>query len=37
MRAIVETGYTGFVGHEFIPRNEDKLESLRQGVLICDV
>ena len=37
MRAIVETGYTGFVGHEFIPRKEDKLESLRQGVLICDV
>ena len=36
MRAIVETGYTGLVGHEFIP-TRDPLTSLRQGVDICDV
>ena len=36
-RAIVETGYQGFIGQEFIPRREDKLASLKQGVQICDV
>jgi hydroxypyruvate isomerase len=40
MKAIVDTGYKGFVGQEFIPTpatNEGKLESLRQGVNICDI
>jgi hydroxypyruvate isomerase len=37
MKAIVETGYTGFVGQEFIPRNPDKIASLRQAVKLCDV
>lgn len=37
MQAIVDTGYTGFVGQEFIPAREDKLASLKQGVSICDV
>ncbi len=37
MREIVETGYKGFVGQEFIPKREDKLASLKQGVEICDV
>lgn len=37
MRAIVETGYKGFVGQEFIPKKEDKIASLKEGVLICDV
>lgn len=36
MRAIVETGYKGFVGQEFIPVREP-LASLKQGVEICDV
>jgi hydroxypyruvate isomerase len=36
MRAIVATGYKGFVGQEFIPRR-DPLPSLKQGVEICDV
>lgn len=35
MKAIVDTGYTGFVGQEFIPKGADKLASLRQGVGIC--
>ena len=37
MEAILETGYTGFVGQEFIPAREDKLASLKEGVKICDV
>ena len=35
MQAIKETGYKGFVAHEFIPKNG--LQSLREGVNICDV
>ncbi|MCB1088974.1 MAG: TIM barrel protein [Verrucomicrobiae bacterium] len=37
MKAIVETGHTGWVGQEFIPKREDKIASLRQGVEICTV
>lgn len=37
MRAIVETGFKGFVAQEFIPARADKIASLRQGVNICDV
>lgn len=37
MKAIVETGFKGFVAQEFIPKREDKIASLRQGVNICDV
>lgn len=37
MRAIVATGYTGFVAQEFIPKSEDQLAALNEGVLICDV
>ncbi|WP_163378221.1 hydroxypyruvate isomerase family protein [Cyclobacterium sp. SYSU L10401] len=37
MKAILDTGYTGYVGQEFIPKREDKLASLQQGVEICDV
>jgi hydroxypyruvate isomerase len=37
MRAIVATGFKGFVAQEFVPSRPDKLASLRQGVSICDV
>jgi len=37
IKAIVETGYTGFVAQEFFPKRADKIASLKQGVLICDV
>jgi hydroxypyruvate isomerase len=37
MKAIVDTGFTGFVAQEFIPKRPDKLASLKQGVGICDV
>ena len=36
MKAIVETGYQGFVAQEFIPKR-DPLASLKQCVGICDV
>jgi hydroxypyruvate isomerase len=34
--AIVETGFSGFLAHEFVP-TRDPLTSLRQAVTICDV
>ena len=37
MKAIVETGYKGFVGQEFVPAQEDKIASLRKCIRICDV
>jgi hydroxypyruvate isomerase len=37
MKAILATGYKGFVAQEFIPKRPDKLASLKQGVQICDV
>lgn len=37
MRALLKTGYTGFVGQEFVPTQKDKLESLRKCIQICDV
>jgi hydroxypyruvate isomerase len=37
MQAILATGYKGYVAQEFIPKRADKLASLKQGVLICDV
>lgn len=36
MRSIVEAGYTGYVGQEFIPAR-DAMTSLRQAAAICDV
>jgi len=37
MKAILETGFKGFVAQEFIPKNPDKLASLKKCVEICDV
>jgi hydroxypyruvate isomerase len=36
VRAIIATGYQGFLGQEFIP-TRDPLKSLEQGFRICDV
>ncbi len=36
MRAIVDTGYDGYVGQEFIPKR-DPLTSLVEAVRLCDV
>jgi hydroxypyruvate isomerase len=37
MRTLLELGYAGYVGQEFIPVRGDKIASLAQGVRICDV
>ncbi len=37
IKAIVDTGFKGFVAQEFIPKRSDVLASLKQGVQICDV
>lgn len=36
MKEIVKTGYTGYVGHEFIP-TRDPLKSLTEAITLCDV
>ncbi|RYF56303.1 MAG: hydroxypyruvate isomerase [Cytophagaceae bacterium] len=36
MKAIVDTGFKGYVAQEFIPKR-DPLTSLKEAVLICDV
>jgi hydroxypyruvate isomerase len=36
VKAIIDTGYMGFLGQEFIPKRE-ALASLAQGFRICDV
>jgi hydroxypyruvate isomerase len=36
MRAIVETDFTCYVAHEFVPKR-DPLTSLAQAAKICDV
>ena len=36
MEALVEVGYKGYVGQEFIP-TRDALAGLRQAVVLCDV
>lgn len=37
IKAIMDTGYKGWVGQEFIPTWDDKLAALKQGVVTCDV
>jgi hydroxypyruvate isomerase len=37
MKAIVETGYQGFVGQEFIPTWHDPVAALRHAARLCDV
>jgi len=36
MQAVADTGFTGYVAHEFIPKG-DPIESLTYAVRICDV
>jgi len=35
-RAIAETGFTGYMAHEFVP-TRDPLTSLREAITLCDV
>lgn len=37
IKAIVDTGYKGFIAQEFVPKSKEPLESLRKAVQICDV
>ncbi len=37
MRAILATGFNKYVAQEFIPAQQNKLESLRKAIQICDV
>jgi len=37
MKAIVKTGFKGYVAQEFIPARKDMIASLAQAVKICDV
>ena len=37
MKAILATGYKGYVAQEFIPTGNDKITSLKQAIEICDV
>ena len=37
MRAILATGFKGYVAQEFIPKQPDKIASLRKAVQLCDV
>jgi len=37
MRAIVAAGFKGYVGQEFVPKQADKIASLRAAIQICDV
>ncbi|MBK9257544.1 MAG: TIM barrel protein [Saprospiraceae bacterium] len=37
IKAIMETGYQGFIAQEFIPSNPDPIASLKEGIQICNV
>jgi hydroxypyruvate isomerase len=37
MKAIVETGFKGYVAQEFVPKGPDPLGSLKKCVQLCDV
>jgi hydroxypyruvate isomerase len=37
IRAILDTGYQGYLGQEFIPAGKDPIAALRAGVAVCDV
>ena len=37
MKAIVTTGFKGFVAQEFIPKNNNPMQSLENAIKICDV
>lgn len=37
MKAIVSTGYKGYVAQEFIPTEKDPIASLKKAIAICDI
>ncbi|MFC1761234.1 hydroxypyruvate isomerase family protein [Planctomycetota bacterium] len=37
VKTIINTGYKGYMAHEFIPKRQDALTSLDKAVALCDV
>lgn len=37
MQAIADSGFKGYVSHEFLPKGEDKIAALGHAVQVCDV
>jgi hydroxypyruvate isomerase len=37
VKAILETGFKGYICQEFIPKSKDKISSLTQAINICDI
>lgn len=37
IKAIVDTGFGGYLAQEFIPKGKDPMNSLREAIRICDV
>ena len=37
MKAIQQTGFKGYVAQEFLPKNSNKIDSLRKAIEICDI
>ena len=37
VKAIADTGFDGYMAHEFIPKKSDKLASLTKAMEICRV
>jgi len=37
IRAVIATGFKGYLAQEFIPKNADKFKSLKDAVNLCDV
>jgi len=37
IKAIKNTGYTGYLAQEFIPTYPDKIKALKESILICDI
>ncbi len=37
IKAILDTGFEGYICQEFIPKSKDKMASLEQAIKICDI
>lgn len=37
VRAILDTGFKGYLCQEFVPKSKDKMAALAQAILICDL
>ena len=36
-KAVAETGFNGYLSQEFVPKSENKMASLKEAIMICDV